>query len=240
MSWVVVGVGAVSVVSGAYNANQNKKAMQSAANTQSESQQAAMEAQERQMQEFRELLAPYVQSGYTSQMMQQDLLGMNGPRAQKLAIADIEQSPIFASLAKQGEDAILANASATGGLRGGNTQGALAQFRPAVLNDLIRQRFADLSGMTQMGQSSAAGVGAAGINTGQNVAANLSNMGQINAGAILSNQAQNAAMTNQMAQLGSGLLNYGGQQGWFGNNSNPGATQAGYTGAAMQNWMANQ
>ncbi len=56
-----------------------------------------------------------------------------GMEAQQGAISGLEGSPIFQALARQGEDAILQNASATGGLRGGNVQGALGQFRPAAL-----------------------------------------------------------------------------------------------------------
>ncbi|WP_449405980.1 hypothetical protein [Massilia phosphatilytica] len=39
-----------------------------------------------------------------------------------------DPAPRFQALQQQGNDAILANASATGGLRGGNVQGALGQF----------------------------------------------------------------------------------------------------------------
>jgi hypothetical protein len=61
-------------------------------------------------------------------------LGLSGPEAQQEYVAQQEQSPAFQALARQQEEALLQNASATGGLRGGNVQGALAQFRPALLN----------------------------------------------------------------------------------------------------------
>jgi hypothetical protein len=68
------------------------------------------------------LMAPYVQAGTGSLEAQQAILGLLGPEAQQQAYAGIEQGPMFQSLVEQGEAGILANASATGGLRGGNIQ----------------------------------------------------------------------------------------------------------------------
>lgn len=99
----------------------------------------------------------------------------NNPQAQ--AVARIEGQPMFQALARQGEEAILQNASATGGLRGGNTQGALARFRPQLLNQFIDQQYGRLAGITSLGQQSAAGVGAAGIQTGQSISDVLGNRG---------------------------------------------------------------
>lgn len=96
---------------------------------------------------------------------------------QARAVAQIEGQPMFQALARQGEDAILQSASATGGLRGGNTQGALARFRPELLNQFINQQYARLAGITEMGQNAAAGVGSAGLATGANIGNILSNRG---------------------------------------------------------------
>lgn len=108
-----------------------------------------------------------------------------GEQAQQQAIARIESDPIFQSLLRQGEEGILQNASATGGLRGGNVQGALAQFRPAMLNQQINEQYARLAGLTQLGQNSAAGVGNAGITTATNIGQALESAGAARAGAAL-------------------------------------------------------
>jgi len=92
-----------------------------------------------------------------------------GAQGQQQAINQFEQSPMFQALARQGEDALLQNAAATGGLRGGNLQGALGQFRPALLNQQIQQQFQNLGGITTLGQQSAAGVGASGMQTAGNI-----------------------------------------------------------------------
>lgn len=116
---------------------------------------------------------------------QQDLLGLNGVQAQQTAITNIENSPYFSGLVKQGEKAILQNASATGGLRGGNTQAALAQFRPNMLAAAIDQQYQRLGGLTSIGQNAAAGVGNAGLTTGNNVAGLLQQSGAATAGGYL-------------------------------------------------------
>ena len=123
-----------------------------------------------------------------------------GAQAQRQAIAGIESSPLFQSLLQQGEQGILQNASATGGLRGGNVQGALAQFRPAMLNQQIQQQLANFSGLASLGQNAAAGTGNAGIQTGANVSSLLQDTGQARAYGALGGA---NALGSTVASLGS-------------------------------------
>jgi hypothetical protein len=101
--------------------------------------------------------------------------------AQQQYISQLENSPMFQALARQGEQGILQNASATGGLRGGNVQGALAQFRPAMLNQQIQQQLAQFGGIASLGQNAAGGVGNAAMQSGQNIASLMQNTGQAQA-----------------------------------------------------------
>ncbi len=133
-----------------------------------------------------------------------------GMEAQQGAISGLEGSPIFQALARQGEDAILQNASATGGLRGGNVQGALGQFRPAMLNQFIEQQYGRLGGIASLGQQSAAGVGSSGITSASNIAQLLANAGSAKAGAALG---QGQAWGNALGQLGQGIGAYPGGAG---------------------------
>jgi hypothetical protein len=80
--------------------------------------------------------------------------GLTGQEAQARAIEKIAQSPLLAELTRQGEEALLQNRAATGGLRGGNTQGALAQFRPAMLQAEIDKYYGRLAGLSGVGQQS--------------------------------------------------------------------------------------
>lgn len=134
------------------------------------SQAAAARAQAREMQR---ILGPYTNAGAAALGQMQGLLGMGTPEEQAALIASIAEGPEMQSMLQQGENAMLQNAAATGGLRGGNLQGALAQFRPQLLSQLIQQRMSQLGGIAGMGQSAAgqlagpAGQAAAAARLGQ-------------------------------------------------------------------------
>ena len=133
-------------------------------------------------EQMRALLQPYVSAGGPALEAQMGALGLRGPEAQQAYVSQQEQSPLFQALAGQGEEAIRQNASATGGLRGGNIQGALAQFRPALLNQFLDQQYGRLGGMTQLGQRSAAGVGASGMEAAGDISDLISKGGAARAG----------------------------------------------------------
>jgi hypothetical protein len=135
--------------------------------------------------EMRTLLQPYTEAGGPALQAQMAALGLAGPESQQAYVSQQEQSPIFQALAGQGEEAIRQNASSTGGLRGGNVQGALAQFRPQLLNQFLEQQYGRLGGMTQLGQRSAAGVGAAGMDAANDISTLLGQGGAARAGSAL-------------------------------------------------------
>jgi hypothetical protein len=156
-----------------------------------------------------------------------------GMEQQRQAIQQIEQGPLFQELARQGEAALLANASATGRRGAEDTQSALARYRPQLLNQLIDQTYARLGGLTNVGQTaaqnllnvgqaSAAGVGAGALQSG-NAMANLM-VGQAGAqaagiqgaaagqaagisgfGNAISGGLQNYALLNTLGSGGGGL-----------------------------------
>lgn len=172
---------------------------------------AAIAEQRYQFDEMRRLLEPYTQAGPPALEAQQGLLGLRGTTEQQKAITDIEQSALLQALTSQGEEAILQRASATGGLRGGNVQGALAQFRPAMLQEAIDTQYQRLGGLTQLGQQSAAGVGSAGIQTGQSIGGFLTQRGQAQAGGTLAAAAPFVSMFNAPAQLAAYDFGRGGK-----------------------------
>lgn len=192
MSWVAAAVAGASLVGGYVSSKSQSKAANQAADAQTQSAQLGIEEQRRQFDAIQQLLSPFVNAGTGALGAQQNLLGLNGRDAQDVAYREIEDSPAFSALASQGEDAILASASATGGLRGGNVQGALAQFRPQLLAQLIDQHYSRLGGLTQIGQASAAGVGAAGQASGDAVTKLLQQQGAAGAGAALATGKANA------------------------------------------------
>lgn len=192
----------------------SSSAQKSAANKASKAQQASAEAgiaeQQRQFDAIQELLKPYVLAGTGALTGQQNLIGLNGENAQAMAIQSLQQSPQFTSLLQQGENSILQNASATGGLRGGNAQAALAQFSPALLARTINDQYSKLSGITSLGQNAAAGVGNAGMATGNNITNLLGQVGSAQAGNAL---AAGNAQANAWGSLSGGIGAYAGLSG---------------------------
>jgi len=185
-------VGGTQLLSGAMQA----RAAGKAAEAQSAASMAGIEEQQRQFDKLQELLKPYVEAGLPAMQAQRAMLGLTTPEEQAAQIAQVQGSPMFQELTRQGEEALLARASATGGLRGGDIQGALAQFRPQMLAQQLEDRYSKLGGFTALGQQSAAGVGAAGMRTGEGISGLLAQQGAAQAGAELGK-----------AKAYSGLLN---------------------------------
>jgi hypothetical protein len=158
---------------------------QEASATQAASAERGIEEQRRQFDTMVELMSPYLAVGAPALTAQQALIGLQGPEAEQAAIDRLTGGSRFQELTRQGEEAILSRASATGGLRGGNVQAALAQFRPQLLNQLIEEQYSQLGGLTNIGQSTAVRQAAAGQQTGQNVANLLANQGAALAGGQL-------------------------------------------------------
>ena len=203
-----IAVGGATLISGMAQAD----AASSAAAAQAGSAQAGIDEQRRQFDAVQKLLAPYTQAGPGALEAQQAFLGLKGPEAERAAIERIQGGETFKALSQQGENALLQRASATGGLRGGNIQGALAQFRPQLLSSLIDQQYGRLGGMTALGQQSAAGVGTAGLQTGVNVANLLGQQGAAQAGAEI---AQGKAFGAIPAAISGGLGLFSGLGGKF-------------------------
>ncbi len=206
-------------------------AAKSAARTQAGAAEAGIEEQRRQFDEIQKLLAPYVQAGQgaiggfqpfqeagaQAFDQQQALAGLQGPEAQQAAISQIESSPFLQSQIEQGERALLQRAGATGGLRGGNVQAALAQFRPQMLQQAIEQQYGRLGGFAgtglgvtealyRGGQAAATGQASAAGSLGQGVAGLLQQQGAARAGGQLAGAAPFANLLNLPGQLAG--INY--------------------------------
>jgi hypothetical protein len=210
-----------SALGGAF---EGKKSVGQASSAQQQAAQGGIDEQRRQFDAVQRLMQPYTEAGTAALAQQQALLGMGSPEAQQQAISALQSGPQFQALQQQGENAILQNASATGGLRGGNVQGALAQFRPALLSSLINQQYERLGGLSALGQNAAAGTGNAGMSTGTNIATLLGRQGQAQAGGILGQQ---SALTGGINQAFGAVQGAGGFGQLFGGSSSP------FTGTAI-------
>jgi hypothetical protein len=227
-----LGAGALTAGASVLSGSKASSAAKSAAQTQAASQGQAIDEQRRQFDAIRELLAPYVQAGRPdltqpyigagpgALQAMQGLAGLRGAGEQQAAINQIQQGAQFQELARQGEQGILQNAAATGGLRGGNVQAALAQFRPALLNQLIESQYGKLAGLTslgstsaenllRLGQASAAGTAAAGQQSAQNIGNLMVGQGQaLASGQIGAANAFTQGLTGAAGGIGGGIQNY--------------------------------
>jgi len=185
-----------SLVGGLVSSDKQRSAANRAADAQSGAAQAGIDEQRRQFDAIQALLAPYVKAGTGALGSQQALLGLSGNDAQAAAVQALQNSPAFQSQLQQGTNSILQNASATGGLRGGNTQAALAQFSPALLAANINDQYARLGGLSSMGLGAATQTGAFGQASTNNVTNLLGQIGAAQAGGALAQGKASAGYVN--------------------------------------------
>lgn len=207
---VAAAMAGAALVGGVVSADAQRKAGNRAADAQTAAADAGIAEQRRQFDAVQQLLNPFVNAGNSALTGQMDLLGRNGNDAQAAAIQALQSSPQFTSALKLGEDRILANASATGGLRGGNTQAALMQYSPQLLAATINDQYAKLGGLTTLGANAAAGVGSAGMQTGDAVTRLLAQQGQARAGQAMSQGRSTIGYANAFGNALGAYAGYGG------------------------------
>lgn len=207
---VAAAIGAASFVGSLVTSGNNADAARDASGAQVARDEASIAETRAARENVTKLLAPWVTAGNTALAGQQDLTGANGAPAQAFALSQIRSSPMFTSMQKTGENAILQNASATGGLRGGNVQAGLAQFDETLLSKLIDQQYGRLTGISSAGQNAAAGTGTAGMNAATQIGTLNSNAGAADAGGILGVARANNAAVNGAVNFGGVIAGRGG------------------------------
>jgi hypothetical protein len=191
------------IVGGLLGASASKKA----AKVQASSFQSGIDEERRQYDTTRTDLMPWLQAGQQGLGGMLDLLGLNGADKQQSSISGLQGSPLFQSQYRQGTEAILQNASATGGLRGGNTQHSLANFGSDLLAQVIQQQYANLGGLSGAGAQTGATLGGLGQNSANAIAGLFGNIGQAKAGGILG---QAAGYTKAIGGFGNLLQAFAG------------------------------
>lgn len=135
--------------------------------------------------------------------------GQSAADAQQSAITGLQNSPLYQSLFRNGQNTILANGAATGGLRGGNMQNSLANFGSDTLAKVIQQQLANLGGISTQGQQAAVQSGTFGSNAANNIAGLYQDEGAAQAGGILGKLAghlqQLGASTSLATQIASAV-----------------------------------
>lgn len=176
-------------------------------------QQRLQEAQKLQQSQ----LAPFRQAGVSALQQQQALLGLSGAPAQEEAFAAFNESPGQKFLRERGQRNLLRNASAIGGLGGGNVRSALVQQGVGFAQQDFQNQFGRLASLSGAGQSAAGGIGQGALGTagqvgqfGAQAASNIGNLQQQGAAArasgILGQQQAEAQATGQVLGLGGTIL----------------------------------
>ena len=189
-------MGLFSLVGGLIGGGKAKKASKKAEAAQLEYLNKALAEQTRQFDVTRADYQPYLTAGLGGLGDLADLIGINGADAQSEGLVNIQNSPELAAIIRNGEEAVLQNASATGGLRGGNTETGLANFRADAFANQLQTQIARLAGLAGLGQGATDSVSAFGANKANNVANLYGQMGDVRAGGLLTRGGINNQLWN--------------------------------------------
>lgn len=234
------------------DAAMSSDASRSAANKQADATASQIGQQNYEFNTVRDLLQPYVDAGKNALPGYQaaqgnfqqglnlygrvlgqlnNLTGANGSPAQQAAINGLQSNPLYTTSMNLGQQAILANASATGGLRNGNTIANLGYLPGQVLSNVMGTQIGNLGtslngvtgllngqntavsqfgGLLNLGENAAAGTGQAAMSTGNNISSAIGAGGAIGAGSIL---AGTNAMMNGINGVAGALGSYFGGSG---------------------------
>jgi len=134
------------------------QAADKAGQLQSDAAMAGIESQEAMFNKALELQQPYREAGYSAVG---GLQALTDPVQRARMLEDYYAGDEYASLAQQVEQQQLRNAAATGGLRGGQNQAALASISPMLGQKYLANQQNQLTGLANLGMG-AASQGASG------------------------------------------------------------------------------
>lgn len=182
------------------------------ASSQAKAQQAGYDASTQlgreQLEYIKKIMAPYQQTGQAALPALQGFI--NQPQDKfSFSFQDYYKSPEYAALLGQTNEQALRTGAATGGIRGGDTQAALATIAPQLAlqaEDRARQNFS-LNQGAQLNRfnmlQGIAGLGTGAANQVGNAAQNFGQMAGQNA--IASGQARADAIGQRYNAIGGGL-----------------------------------
>jgi hypothetical protein len=131
---------------------------------------------------------------------------------------------------------VLQNASATGGIRGGNTQGGLANFGADTLAQVIQSQLGNLGGLAQLGLGATNSTGAFGAAASNNIANLTQQQGQNSGDAALAQAGALSGIFKSIGSLGSLIPGAG---GGIPGGSGVGSSGGINLGGGTQSWMAS-
>ena len=200
-------MGAVSSIAGPiFGAHNASEAAKDAAETQVEGTQAGIAEQRRQFDVTQGNLQPFQEAGVGALGQQQALLGLSGQDAQNEAFAAFNESPGQRFIRDRAQRNLTRNASAIGGLGGGNVRSALVEQGTGFAQQDFNNQFGRLGQIAGQGQAATTNLGQFGAQSAGNIA-NLQQAGsQARASGILgSAQAVNQGIGDVAALSGMAL-----------------------------------
>ena len=148
-----------------------------------------------------EQIIRYQQSQQSPQPQQPQLpqqpQGPQGPQGKAGFVQGLMDDPFYQQLVGRGEDAVLRNASVTGGLRSGNVQDALARVNQDALFNVYNEQVSGLQGLAGLPSNA------------NNIAGVMGDIGSTMAGGALSaGRAQQAGYQGVSDAIGTGIGQY--------------------------------
>lgn len=195
-------MGLFSFIGGLLGAGSQKKAVTQATHDQVDAYNKGIDETRRQFDLTRSDFAPYLKAGTSALSGVSDLTGLNGAPQQQSAIDALKASPFYQSLFRNGLESNLQNASATGGIRGGNEVRSLADFGSDTLMQTIQQQLASLGGLASMGEGATNQVAGFGADATAAITKLLGSIGGANASGALAK----GGINNQMWQNAGDFL----------------------------------
>lgn len=192
-------MGIWSTIAGVFNSFGNKKAIKKANAAQQAKINESIGLINNANTNMNMAFSPYEQSGLSANDAYLTLMGLKDGVSQQNALDLLLSSPEYTTPYNQGVKTILQNASATGGLRGGNNQIDLGDFGSRLALDVKQQRLAQLLGLVNTG------IGATSQRTNNNmintnaVTNLLTTSGNATASSILGRQQAGNQGINQLA-----------------------------------------
>lgn len=158
-----------------------------------DAQNRGIDLQQKQYETTRNDYMPYTLAGTKAIGGYGDLLGTNGTDAQATAVQGLEDSPFFQQNLVDANENLLQTASATGGVRGGNTAGAVGQLSPMLLQKYYDMALSGYGNLAQLGLGATGSVASAGAANANAQTVLNGNIGDAQAGNFITRGGINAA-----------------------------------------------
>lgn len=198
----VVSAGSFGLVKDVTGVEGAKKAAGDAAFVQAKATERAQTEQQRQFDVTQENLRPFQEAGVSAIGQQQALLGLSGEDEQAQAFQAFNASPGQKFLRDRVQRNLVRNASAIGGLGGGNVRSALVEQGAGFAQQDFQNQFGRLGQLAGQGQAATTNLGQFGAQKATSVG-NLGIAGsQARASGILGKAQAESQFINQLIQLG--------------------------------------